>query len=150
MCISDWGQSGLAFECNIWSIRIDFGDGYISSNTALDICTIFHNAKKISQNNDPDPTVTNNSYGFTSSTGNISNFFYAHGYRGTAYSYQGTGFDNILPGYIMVPKETISIFHIIQVELVKMLVTVDQDNMLQLQLQVPQLIHRQRVQLPQV
>ena len=51
---------------------------------------------------------------------------------------------------IMVPKETISIFHIIQVELVKMLVTVDQDNMLQLQLQVPQLIHRQRVQLPQV
>ena len=47
------------------------------------------NAKKISQNNDPDPTVTNNSYGFTSSTGNVSNFFYAHGYRGTAYSYQG-------------------------------------------------------------
>lgn len=101
-CASQIGGKsfGLAFECNIWSIRIDFGDGYISSNTALDICTIFHNAKKISQNNDPDPTVTNNSYGFTSSTGNIADFFYAHGYRGTAYSYAGTGYDNILPtGY---------------------------------------------------
>lgn len=94
-CASQIGGKsfGLAFECNIWSIRISLGGagGYLSASTALDICTVFHNAKKISQNGNPDPTIINNSYGFTSSTGNVSGTTYTHGYRGSTLTYTGNG-----------------------------------------------------------
>lgn len=92
-CASQVGGKsfGLAFECNIWSIRINFGYGYIDASEALDICTIFHNAKKISQNGDPDPTITNNSYGYTFSTGNTNGVNYSTGYRGNTLTYTGNG-----------------------------------------------------------
>lgn len=100
-CASQIGGKsfGLAFDCNIWNIRIDFGDAYLDSSTALDICTIFHNAKKISQNGDPDPTLTNNSYGYTSSTGNTNGVTYTHGYRGSTLTYIGNG-----SGFLTVPE----------------------------------------------
>mgnify|MGYP006252256777 FL=1 len=45
-CASQIGGKwhGLAFECNLWNIRIALGGsgGIIGSNTALDACTIFH------------------------------------------------------------------------------------------------------------
>jgi len=92
-CASQIGGKnfGLAFECNIWNVRIDFGDGYLSAATALDFCTIFHNAKKISQSGNPDPTLINNSYGTFSSTGNTNGVNYGHIYRGSSLTYTGTG-----------------------------------------------------------
>lgn len=94
-CASQIGGKtfGLAFDCNLWSIRLALGGvgGYISPSTALDICTIFHNAKKISQSGNPDPTLINNSYGQTSSTGNTSSTVYTHGYRGSTLNYTGNG-----------------------------------------------------------
>lgn len=96
-CASQIGGKsfGLAFECNIWNVRIALGGagGYLSASTALDVCTIFHNAKKISQNGNPDPTIINNSYGFTSSTGNTNGTTYTHGYRGSTLTYTGNGSD---------------------------------------------------------
>ena len=84
---------GLAFEANLWTIRIALGGagGVINSNVAVDACTIFHNAKKISQNGDPDPTITNNSYGGTAETGNVNGTNYTIGYRGSTLTYTGTG-----------------------------------------------------------
>lgn len=94
-CASQIGGKsfGLAFDCNIWNIRISLGGagGLLSASTALDVCTIFHNAKKISQNGDPDPTIINNSYGFTASTGNTNGTNYIHGYRGSNLVYTGNG-----------------------------------------------------------
>ena len=93
-CASQIGGKsfGLAFESNIWNIRIALsGDGgVISGNTALNACTIWHNAKKINST-DPDPTLVNNSWGSTSSTGNTSSTTYTHGYRGNTLTYTGTG-----------------------------------------------------------
>lgn len=96
-CASQIGGKtfGLAFESNIWNIRILLGGagGYTDASTALDICTIFHNAKKISQNGNPDPTIINNSYGYTSTTGNTLSTVYTHGYRGATLTYTGNGSD---------------------------------------------------------
>jgi len=100
-CASQIGGKsfGHAFECNIWNIRIALGGtgGLISASTALDVCTIFHNAKKISQPGDPDPTLINNSYGSSSSTGNTNGVGYAHTYRGSSLTYTGTGSATSIP-----------------------------------------------------
>ena len=84
---------GLAFECNLWNIRIALtGDGgIIGANTALNACAIFHNAKKAASS-DPDPTLVNNSYGSSSSTDNDLSQVYYHTYRGSNITY--TGNDN--------------------------------------------------------
>ena len=93
-CASQIGGKwhGLAFECNLWNIRIALGGagGFVSSSTALDACTIFHNAKKIAQDV-ADPTLINNSYGSSSQTGNTSSTNYTIGYRGNSQTYTGTG-----------------------------------------------------------
>ena len=93
-CASQIGGNwhGLAFECNLWNIRIALGGagGFVSSSTALDACTIFHNAKKIAQDV-ADPTLINNSYGSSSSTGNTNGTSYTIGYRGTTQTYTGSG-----------------------------------------------------------
>lgn len=100
-CASQIGGKtfGLAFDCNLWNIRIALGGvgGYIDPSVALNVCTIFHNAKKISQNGNPDPTLVNNSYGFTSSTGNASGTSYTHNYRGSTLTYTGSGNDATVP-----------------------------------------------------
>ena len=93
-CASQIGGKsfGLAFKCNIWNIRIKLGGvDYVSGATALNICAIFHNAKKISQNNDPDPTLINNSWGRFLTTGNTSGTTYTIGYRGNTQTYIGNG-----------------------------------------------------------
>ena len=93
-CASQIGGNwhGLAFECNLWNVRISLGGagGIISSSTALDACTIFHNAKKIAQDV-ADPTLINNSYGGSSSTGNTNGTSYTIGYRGNTQTYTGSG-----------------------------------------------------------
>ena len=93
-CASQIGGNwhGLAFECNLWNIRIALGGvgGIIGSSTALDACTIFHNAKKIAQDV-ADPTLINNSYGGSASTGNTNGTTYTHHYRGNNQTYTGTG-----------------------------------------------------------
>ena len=93
-CASQIGGNwhGLAFECNLWNVRISLGGagGIISSSTALDACTIFHNAKKIAQDV-ADPTLINNSYGSSSQTGNTSSTNYSIGYRGNNQTYTGSG-----------------------------------------------------------
>ena len=99
-CASQIGGNwhGLAFECNLWNIRISLGGagGVIGSSTALDACTIFHNAKKIAQDV-ADPTLINNSYGGNSSTGNTSGTSYTIGYRGNTQTYTGTGSKYLIP-----------------------------------------------------
>ena len=99
-CASQIGGKsfGLAFESNIWNIRISLsGDGgVISGNTALNACTIWHNAKKINST-DPDPTLVNNSCGSTSSTGNTASTTYNHGYRGNTLTYTGSGSAGTIP-----------------------------------------------------
>ena len=99
-CASQIGGKsfGLAFESNIWNIRIALsGDGgVISGNTALNACTIWHNAKKINST-DPDPTLVNNSFGSTSSTGNTASTTYNHGYRGNTLTYTGSGSAGTIP-----------------------------------------------------
>ena len=96
-CASEIGgkHHGLAFECNLWNIRILFGltDGIISGSTALNACAIFHNAKKAASS-DPDPTVINNSWGSFNQTGNDYDEVYYHTYRGSNQSYTGTGYEN--------------------------------------------------------
>ena len=93
-CASQIGGNwhGLAFECNLWNIRIALTNagGLFGSSTALDACTIFHNAKKIAQDV-ADPTLINNSYGGSASTGNINGTAYQIGYRGNTQAYTGTG-----------------------------------------------------------
>ena len=105
-CASQIGGKyhGLAFECNLWNLRILVGDdGLIAAPTALDFCTLFHKAKKIASN-DPDPTIINNSYAATSQTGNDKDTTYYHTFRTTNTSYVGTGtsfdganFTNLIP-----------------------------------------------------
>ena len=99
-CASQIGGKsfGLAFKCNIWNIRIALSGtgGYLSGTTALNVCAIFHNAKKISQNNNPDPTLINNSWGNFPSTGNTNGTTYTIGYRGNTQTYVGTG-NNYIP-----------------------------------------------------
>ena len=92
------GESfGLAYECKLWNIRINLGSagGIISADTALDACTIWHNAKKI-QSTDPDPTLLNNSYGGAFETGNTNGTTYNWGYRGVSKTYVGNG-SNLYP-----------------------------------------------------
>ena len=81
---------GLAFECNLWNIRIALGGdgGLISASVALNACTIFHNAKKAASS-DPDPTLINNSYSNTFSTGNDNGSTYYVTYRGSNTTYTG-------------------------------------------------------------
>ena len=98
-CASQIGGKwhGLAFECNLWNIRISFdSDGFVSSATALNACAIFHNAKKIAQDV-ADPTLINNSYGGTSSTGNDNGTSYTIGYRGNTQTYTGSGSIGTVP-----------------------------------------------------
>jgi len=99
-CASQIGGKsfGLAFECNLWNIRIALsGDGgVIAGSTALNACTIWHKAKKI-QSDDPDPTLVNNSWGSTSSTGNTNGQSYSHHYRGSNLTYTGSGSDTTIP-----------------------------------------------------
>ena len=93
-CASQIGGKwhGLAFECNLWNIRISLyqAGGHVGSSSALSICTIFHNAKK-ALSSDPNPTLINNSYGGSSSTGNDSGTTYYHTYRGSNTTYTGSG-----------------------------------------------------------
>ena len=92
------GESfGLAYECKLWNIRILLGGvgGFLSSVTAVDACTIWHNAKKI-QSIDPDPTLLSNSYGLDFQTGNNNGTTYNWGYRGVSKTYVGNG-SNINP-----------------------------------------------------
>ena len=99
-CAQVGGKSfGLAFDSNVWSIRGTFGGagGVLSNVTAVDIVTLFHEAKKISQSGDPDPTICSNSYGSRSSTGNGSGVSYTTGYRGNTLTYTGTGSDTNVP-----------------------------------------------------
>ena len=99
-CAQVGGNSfGLAFESNVWSIRGTFGGagGVLSNVTAVDIVTLFHEAKKVSQPGDPDPTICSNSYGSRSSTGNSNGVSYSTGYRGNTLSYTGTGSDTSVP-----------------------------------------------------
>ena len=99
-CASQIGGNwhGLAFECNLWNIRIALGNagGILGSSTALDACTIFHNAKKIAQDV-ADPTLINNSYGGSSSTGNTNGTTYTTGYRGSTLTYTGNGSQSVIP-----------------------------------------------------
>ena len=93
-CAQVGGKSfGLAFDSNVWSIRGTFGGagGVLSNVTAVDIVTLFHEAKKISQSGDPDPTICSNSYGSRSETGNTSGVSYTTGYRGATLTYTGSG-----------------------------------------------------------
>ena len=78
------------------SMSWSFGDGFISAATALNACTIFHNAKKIAQDV-ADPTLINNSYGSTSTTGNTSGTSYTIGYRGNTQTYTGSGSHGTVP-----------------------------------------------------
>ena len=98
-CASQIGGKsfGLAFECNLWNIRIALtgAGGYVSSAVALNALAIWHSAKKIAFD-DPDPTLVNNSYGSSSSTGNTNGVNYIHGYRGEILTYDGNG-DNATP-----------------------------------------------------
>ena len=93
-CASQIGGKsfGLAFECNIWNIRVALTGwgGYVSGSTALNACTIWHKAKKI-QSTDPDPTLVNNSWGASAITSNESGVSYSHYYRGNSLTYVGTG-----------------------------------------------------------
>ena len=99
-CASQIGGKsfGLAFESNIWNIRISLTDsgGVISGDTALNACTIWHNAKKVNST-DPDPTLVNNSWGSTSSTGNTASTTYNHHYRGNNLTYTGSGSAGTIP-----------------------------------------------------
>ena len=100
-CASQIGGKsfGFAFKSNLWTIRIALGSsgGVLGSSVAVDACTIFHNAKKISQSGDPDPTILNNSYGVTYSTGNTNGSTYTIGYRGNTLTYTGTGSNTTVP-----------------------------------------------------
>ncbi len=89
---------GLAKDCNIWNIRLALGSvgGLLDSSTALNACTIWHKAKKLISD-DPDPTITNNSYGYTYGTGNVSGQLHNISYRGINQSYTGSGSDLTIP-----------------------------------------------------
>ena len=93
-CASQIGGNwhGLAFECNLWNVRIALGSagGILAASTALDACTIFHSAKKIAQDV-ADPTIINNSYGGNAATGNTNGVTYTTGFRGSTLTYTGNG-----------------------------------------------------------
>lgn len=99
-CASQIGGKsfGLAIEANLWNIRIALGGagGLISGDTSLNVCTIWHKAKKI-QSDNPDPTLLNNSWGGFGSTGNSNGTSYSHVYRGTSLTYTGSGSDTTIP-----------------------------------------------------
>ena len=98
-CASQIGGKsfGLAIEANLWNIRINLGEGgIIGGSTSLNICTIWHNAKKVNSGN-PDPTILNNSWGSTGSTGNSNGSSYSHTYRGQSLTYTGTGNADSVP-----------------------------------------------------
>tara|TARA_Y100001970_G_scaffold40807_1_gene50319 strand:+ start:478 stop:4686 length:4209 start_codon:yes stop_codon:yes gene_type:complete len=99
-CASQIGGKsfGLAIEANLWNIRIALGGagGVVSGDTSLNICTIWHKAKKI-QSGNPDPTILNNSWGSTGSTGNSSGTSYSHVYRGQSLTYTGSGSAGTIP-----------------------------------------------------
>ena len=84
---------GLAYECNLWSIRVNLGDGFpIDGGTALDVASLFHQAKKISQAGDVNPTIVNNSWGsLISGPGNTNGNVYTVHYRGSTTTYTGNG-----------------------------------------------------------
>lgn len=87
----------VAPECNLWTIRVNLGDGApTSAATALDICTLFHQTKKISQAGDVNPTIINNSWGSVGSTSNDNGVPYNIHYRGVTKTYTGNG-DNTNP-----------------------------------------------------
>lgn len=92
---------GLAYEANIWNIRLAVGGGggYLSGSTTLNACAIWHNAKKIESRNrgrSPNPTIINNSWGRTATCGNTQLSTYSHNYRGTSLQYNGNGTDNLV------------------------------------------------------
>ena len=91
-CASQIGGNtfGLAFDCNIWNVRIATGDGVLSPSVALDACTIFHASKKLNSN-DPNPTILNNSWGGGDNCGNTNEQEYDYSYRGSSLTYTGTG-----------------------------------------------------------
>ena len=101
-CASQIGGKsfGHAFECNLWNIRLSLTNsgGFLDGETVLDVCTIFHNAKKAASS-DPDPTLINNSFGASDATGNSSGVSYAIGFRGnnTNNSYTGSGSNGVPP-----------------------------------------------------
>ena len=99
-CASQIGgkHHGFAFECNLWNIRISLGTagGFIASSVALNACNIWHQAKKIASN-DPDPTIINNSYSGSYTTGNDNGTTYYHTYRSSNTTYTGTGDDFDVP-----------------------------------------------------
>ena len=99
-CASQIGGKsfGLAIEANLWNIRIALGGagGLISGDTSLNVCTIWHKAKKI-QSGNPDPTILNNSWGSTGSTGNSNGTSYSHVYRGSSLTYTGSGSGGTIP-----------------------------------------------------
>ena len=102
-CASQIGGKsfGLAIEANLWNIRIALsGDGgVISGSTALNACTIWHNAKKINST-DPDPTILNNSWGSGSECGDSNGTSYNYWYRGSSSSYTGNNSDTTIQANI--------------------------------------------------
>lgn len=100
-CASQIGGKnfGLAFEANMWTIRIALGGsgGVISGATAIDISRIFHQAKKINDPINHDPTVVNNSFGAIGAAGNNSGTQYNYGYRGNTDFYIGSGTNYVMP-----------------------------------------------------
>ena len=91
-CASQIGGKsfGLAIEANLWNIRISLSGngGVMSGSTAIDVCTVWHNAKKINST-DPDPTILNNSWGSGSECGDSNGTSYNYWYRGSSESYTG-------------------------------------------------------------
>jgi hypothetical protein len=98
-CASQIGGKGfgLAYRCNLWSIRVNLGDGFtMGASTALDVSTIFHQAKKISQAGNVNPTIINNSWGSTLARESIfpkntNGTTYTVNFRGNITTYTGTG-----------------------------------------------------------
>ena len=111
-CASQIGGKsfGLAIEANLWNIRIALGGagGLVSGDTSLNICTIWHKAKKI-QSGNPDPTILNNSWGSTGSTGNSSGRQMLSNddcYFGRRYSGSGNAFNGQLSNF-RITNETL-------------------------------------------
>lgn len=95
-CASQIGGNtfGLATEANLYSIRGNLGSGYggtLDTSIGLNACAIFHQAKNISQNGNPNPTIINNSYQYNNLFGNALNGKYYVFYRNVNYFYTGTG-----------------------------------------------------------
>ena len=91
-CASQIGGKsyGLAYECNLWSIRAIGAFALLDTNVGMNCVTIWHNAKKINSN-DPNPTIVNNSWGSSSTAGNSNGTTYHYKYRGIDKTYVGNG-----------------------------------------------------------